>query len=80
MGDLQRVILDKAEATCLRVHGGVPVGVVEDDGVGAGEVHAHAAGARGQDEHKQLGVRVEALHEHLQEVVPGFECRNCCAS
>ena len=49
----------------LRVHGGVPVGVVEDDCVCAGEVDADAAGARREDEDEVLLVAVEALHERL---------------
>ena len=49
----------------LGIHGRVPVGVVEDDGVGAGEVHADAAAARGQDEDEELGVGVVALHQDL---------------
>ena len=36
----------------LRVHGGVPVAVVEDDVVGARQVHAHAAAAGGIGEEK----------------------------
>ncbi len=33
----------------------VPVRVVEDDGVGRGEVHAHAARARGDEEDEEVG-------------------------
>lgn len=54
-----------AAPTYLSVHGGVPVRVVEDDRVGACEVHAHSAAAGRQDEDEQLRVRVEALHQHL---------------
>ena len=57
---------------CLGVHGWVPVRVVEDDGVGAREVHADAAGARGKDEDEELGVGVEALHEDL--ALLGLRC------
>ena len=46
----------------LRINGGVPVGVVEDDGVGAGEVDTDAAGTRGQNHTKNLTVPVELLH------------------
>jgi len=49
----------------LGVHGRVPVRVVEDDSVGAGQVDADAARARAQYEHEDLLVVVEALHEHL---------------
>ena len=49
----------------LRVHGGVPVGVVEDDGVRAGEVDADAARARREDEDEVLLAPVEPLHQRL---------------
>ena len=44
---------------------GIPVRVVDDDGVGGLQVEAEAAGARAQDEHEVLGV----LHaEQLQQL------------
>ena len=52
----------------LAVDGGVPVGVVEDDGVSAGEVESDASGARGADEEEELGVAVEVLDERLAEL------------
>lgn len=55
----------------LPVDGGVPVGVVEDDGVCAGEVEADAPGARGADEEEELGVVVEVLDERLAELCLG---------
>ena len=42
-----------------------PVAVVDDDGVGGGEVDAQPAGAGGQQEHKPLRVLVERLHVRL---------------
>ena len=49
----------------LRVHRRVPVRVIEDDGVRAGEVDADAARPGRQDEDEVLLVAVEALHERL---------------
>ena len=49
----------------LFVHGRVPVGVVEDDVVGGGEVDADAARPRRADEDEGLGVRVERGHQPL---------------
>ena len=49
----------------LRVHGGVPVAVVEDHRVGALQVDAQPAGARRQDEAEDARVAVEAVHHAL---------------
>ena len=49
----------------LRVHRGVPVRVVEDHRVGAHEVDAEPAAARGEDEDEHLTVVVELLHHLL---------------
>ena len=49
----------------LRVHGRIPVRVVEDDRVGAGQIDADAARARAQYEAEYALVVVEALHERL---------------
>lgn len=54
----------------LAVNSGVPVGVVEDDGVCAGEVESDASGACGADEEEELGVAVEVFDERL--AVLGF--------
>ena len=54
----------------LRVHGRVPVRVVEDDGVGPGQVDADAAGPRGQDEAEVARGGVEALHQNLTLLHP----------
>ena len=63
--DVPRLPDPVAPVLRLRVHRRVPVGVVEDDGVGAGEVDADAAGPGRQDEDEVLLVAVEALHERL---------------
>ena len=49
----------------LRIDGRVPVGVVEDHGVGARQVDAQPARARREDEDEDLGVQVEPIHELL---------------
>ena len=49
----------------LRVHGRVPIRVVEDHCVGSGQVDPQAPAAGRQDEAKQLGVGVEPVHELL---------------
>ena len=49
----------------LRVHRGVPVRVVEDDGVGARQVDAEPARARREDEREDLRVRVVPVHHAL---------------
>ena len=55
----------RAPVLRLRIHSGIPVAIVEDDGVGAGEVDAQAAAARRQDEDEDALVCVEALHQQL---------------
>ena len=45
----------------LSVHGRVPVGVVEDDGVRPGKVDAEPAGTRRQDEAEKFRVQVEPV-------------------
>lgn len=50
----------------LGVHGGVPVAVVEDDGVGTRQVDADAAAAGREDEAEDALVGVETLHQGLQ--------------
>lgn len=54
-----------AAVLSLGVHGGIPVAVVEDHGVCAGQVDAHASTASGQDEAEDASVCVESLHEGL---------------
>lgn len=49
----------------LRVHGWVPVRVVEDDGIGSSQVHAQTTAARREDEAEDTIVAVEALHQRL---------------
>ena len=51
----------------LGVHRRIPVTVVEDDRVSAGQVHPDATRARRQDEHEDSFVRVEAVHQKLQD-------------
>ena len=50
----------------LSVHGGIPVGVVEDDGVRPGQVDADAAAPGRQDEGEDRRVAVAPLHHGLQ--------------
>ena len=52
----------------LLVHGRVPVGIVEDDGVRPCQVDAHPAGPRGEKEHKHLRRRSAG------EAVTGRRC------
>ena len=54
----------------LEVLMGVPVRVVDDDGVGRGQVDAKAAGTRGEQENKHVRVSVESAHG-LLAVLPG---------
>jgi len=49
----------------LRVHRWVPVGVVEDDRVGAGQVDTEAAGPCRQDETEYPRIGVEPFHQYL---------------
>ena len=49
----------------LRVHGRVPVTVVEDDSVCSCQVHAKAATSGWQDEAEDPGVGIEAFHQDL---------------
>lgn len=51
----------------LSVHGGVPVAVVEDDGVGTRQVDTDAAAAGREDEAEDALVGVEPFHQGLQE-------------
>ena len=44
----------------LGIHGGIPVRVVEDDGVGAGKVDSHSAGTSRQNEAENTTVIVES--------------------
>jgi len=53
----------------LGVHGGVPVAVVEDDGVGARQVDADATAAGREDEAEDALVGVETFHQGLQGAV-----------
>jgi len=57
----------------LRIHGGVPVAVVEDDGVRPRQVDAHATRPRAQDEAEVLAVVVEAIHQQLAHLHLGLE-------
>ena len=54
-----------AAVLCLGVHGGVPVAVVEDDGVGPGQIHPHTSAAGRQNKAEDAPICVEALHEGL---------------
>ena len=56
-----------AAVLSLGVHGGVPVTVVEDHRVGAGQVHPDTPAASRQNEAEDAPVCVEALHEGLEE-------------
>lgn len=64
----------------LCVHGRVPVRVIEDDCVSSSQVHAHAPAACGQDEHKDLGVAVEALHQDLHTHTQAYTTGNTGSS
>ena len=46
----------------LHVLVGVPIAVIDDDGVSGGEVDAKATSARGEQEAEQVWVAVELLH------------------
>lgn len=50
---------------CLSVHRGVPVRVVEDDCVGACQVHANASRSRRRNEQKDARVGVELIYKSL---------------
>jgi len=49
----------------LCVHRRIPVGVIEDDSVGAGQVDTETAGPRRQDKTEYPRVGVEPFHQHL---------------
>jgi hypothetical protein len=49
----------------LSIHGGVPIRVVEDDCVGARQVHPYPSRASRQYEDEDLRVAVETLHQNL---------------
>ena len=51
----------------LGIHGGIPVRVVEDDGVGAGKVHSHTAGTSRQNEAENTTVIVESGEKRRQK-------------
>jgi len=53
------------------VHGWIPVLVVENDGVGAGQVDAKPTTTSAQNKTKNLGVAVETVHEPLPTVDSG---------
>ena len=57
--------IGRGQRSYLCIHGRVPIRVVEDDCVSSSQVHAYAAAASGQDEDKNLGIAVEALHQDL---------------
>ena len=46
----------------LCVHRRIPVGIVENDRVGAGQIDAHTTRSRGQDETEDSPVGIEAFH------------------
>ena len=50
----------------LGIHGGIPVRIIEDDGVSTRQVHAHATTPCRQDEDEDLWIGVETLHQDLQ--------------
>ena len=52
----------------LLVHGGVPVAVVEDDGVGGREVDPEAAGPGAEQEHEDVLPGLEVCH-HVAPLV-----------
>lgn len=56
-----------AAVLCLGIHGGIPVAVIENDGVGPSQVHAHTSTASRQDEAENATICVEALHESLRK-------------
>ena len=63
--NISRLANSMATVLSLSIHRGVPVRVVEDDGIGTGEIDAKSAGTRRQDKHKNTSVGVEALHHNL---------------
>ena len=73
-----------APVLCLLVVVGVEVDVVEDDGVGGGEVDAQPARLRRQDEVENTAVRVELVYQVLPANARGksstsaqFSVRGC---
>ena len=49
----------------LCIHGGVPVTVIEYDGIGPGQVDSDASTTGGQDEAEDTGILVKPLHQDL---------------
>lgn len=49
----------------LRVHGRIPVGVVENDRIGAREIHADTTRPRTQNHTEDALVGVESFHDRL---------------
>ena len=47
----------------LRINGGVPVRVVEDDRICTRQIDAEPSGARRQDEDEDLGVHIVPVHQ-----------------
>ena len=62
---LARLTDPMAPVLGLGVHRRVPIRVVEDDGIGARQVHPHTSATRRQNEAEDLRVGVEPLHERL---------------
>ena len=53
---------------CLFIHGGIPIGIIEYDTVGACEIDPDPAAPRGGDEAEDLLVEVELVHESLSHL------------
>lgn len=63
--DISRLSNSVASILSLGIHGGVPVAVVEDDGIGAGQVNSYSTASRRQNETEDPLVGVESLHQYL---------------
>ena len=58
-GDLACLTYPPGSLSCLCICGGVPVRIVNDDPVGASQVHSQSSHTRRQQEHKQRTVLIK---------------------
>ena len=79
-GDLLELADAVAAVLGLLVHGRVPVGIVEDDVVGGGQVDADAPRARRAHEDEAARVGVEARHQPLPHVHLPYKSTFVCPS
>lgn len=57
--------MKKKSKTYLCIHGRIPVRIIKDYSVRSGQIHSYSSWAGGQNEHKELRVGVESLHQYL---------------